>query len=99
MDRVNDFYVYFIECDGFVKIGFATDIITRLSNIRCANPHPVKLLRKILTETPELIEESIHEECDQYRVHGEWFKLPPKVLEELLKRPFTGEIIRARFHR
>lgn len=78
-------HVYVIQCNEFVKIGFASDFASRLNAMQIGNPYKLKLLKIFPTMTPEAMEDRIHAELEQYRERGEWFKLPPEVLAELIR--------------
>ncbi len=76
--------VYFVQCNEFVKIGFAYDPVSRMCNMQIGNPYKLKLLKVIQSMTPEQLEQEIHGKIEAYRVRGEWFKLPQDVLDALL---------------
>jgi hypothetical protein len=76
--------VYFIQCNEFVKIGFAADPVSRMCQMQIGNPYTLKLLKVIQSITPEQLEQEIHGRIEPYRVRGEWFKLPQDVLDALL---------------
>lgn len=75
--------VYFVRADnGYVKIGFATDVASRFSDLQVGSPVPLTLVGVIEHGDREL--ESYyhrHFACD--RVKGEWF-LPSSKLTELM---------------
>lgn len=65
--------VYFIYCAGRVKIGFATDIVDRLSAISTHAPFPITLLLTIRGDMAD--ERAFHERFKEARVNREWFDL------------------------
>lgn len=68
--------VYFIECEGFIKIGYAKDLARKVSNTQVGNPFKVKLLASFKTTRPHDDEATLHRMFKFYRVRGEWFRLP-----------------------
>jgi len=77
-------FVYVVKCHEFVKIGIAADVTARVINLQTGNPYDVELIAKASSENPELAEESLHEQLDRFRIRGEWFKIPPKELADLV---------------
>lgn len=75
-----DGYVYFVRCNEFVKIGIAKDPNARMAFMQTGNPYELELLRVFKSTSPAQDEEMIHLELDKYRVRGEWFKLPDKLI-------------------
>ena len=65
-------YIYVIDCDGFIKIGYSTDPRGRLSNLRVASPLEITVLRVI--EGTVADERELHNKFVAHRVRGEWFK-------------------------
>lgn len=70
-------FVYFIRSGDFVKIGFATDLPTRLSGIKTSNPNDVELLAKChgTLET----EARFHERFKRHHYRGEWFRYDDEI--------------------
>lgn len=66
-------YVYFVRDGSVAKIGFTTNIRSRIKAIQiaCANPLEVLLVMPGTTET----EKFFHTMFRDYRVGGEWFSL------------------------
>lgn len=79
--KPNPKYVYFVQAEngGFVKIGKATNIFSRMQSLQ--NGSPVKLvLRKIIEdENAGELELLLHDIFKEYRIRGEWFE--PQVIE------------------
>lgn len=67
-------YVYFIQCGGLVKIGSASDVRARLSNLQVASAAPLTLLAIIPNEAPNN-EFALHKRFHQHHHRGEWFRL------------------------
>lgn len=69
--------VYFIGCEGFVKIGYAKDIRQRMSDIALASPHQCELLGFIPTASDadsRRLEAELHRRFTADRHRLEWFK-------------------------
>lgn len=74
--------VYFVESDGFVKIGHAKDIRQRFGSIAQMNPHRCQLVGVIRTETAQesyKIERDLHERFADQRHRLEWFHYTPAI--------------------
>lgn len=86
--------VYFVERDGFVKIGTTKRLIRRIgaliegsSRIRGLSPGPVRLLGVLLGGRD--LERELHERFAHRRVSGEWF-WPDEELSALIKTAKVG---------
>lgn len=82
MRWVDDAGVYFIECDGFIKIGYAGIANARWDAIRVCNPHtstPLGLIHERDDVAAKALEASIHAELAAFRHKGEWFIDCPEV--------------------
>lgn len=76
-------YVYFMQCDGFIKIGTAVDIARRHKDIQGNNPHPVRLIHY---EDGDISDERAHHaDFFEYRETGEWFHLEGALFTYLSK--------------
>jgi hypothetical protein len=64
-------FVYFIGCQEFVKIGWATAMDTRLNVCQVNNPHPVQLLAFMRGGVEE--EKVLHALFSPQHHRGEWF--------------------------
>lgn len=63
--------VYFIECNGSIKIGRAIDVAKRMQTLKVGNPRKLTLLG---TVPPGSLERCIHDRLVAHRVTGEWFR-------------------------
>jgi hypothetical protein len=79
-------YLYFVECDKFVKVGIASDIFKRMSQLQVSSPHPMQLLAAFPSKQAAIIERRIHHMWAKYRGLGEWFKLPDGEIGHILHR-------------
>ena len=89
-----DGYVYLIRAMGtsHIKIGHTTGSLrSRLHDLQTGNPLPLEVLLCFYSPTPEKIEKKLHREFAEYRLRGEWFVLPEKIIEacEIFARYFT----------
>lgn len=82
--------VYFVQAgaDGPIKIGFATDVRRRLTNMQTASAAELRLLAAI--EGDQDHEAALHARLAPLRVRGEWFRDDP-VLRAVMAdgRPVT----------
>ena len=71
--------VYFIECVGhsLVKIGVATNVVQRLTDLKCACPFELRILATIPGSFDD--EGRLHSQFSGYHVRGEWFRLEGEV--------------------
>jgi hypothetical protein len=81
-------WVYFIQCGGFIKIGFSGDPLFRLRALQKANPLPLRL---VATQRGERdLERKIHRHFRQARREGEWFKFTDAI--------YWHVVMKARLH-
>ncbi len=71
--------MYFAQRDDLVKIGISNRPEHRIRNLQVGAGGAVKLLGTILA-MPNL-EKELHRQFRALRVHGEWFKAAPALLE------------------
>ena len=71
-------FVYFIWCEGFVKIGYTQDIFKRMTAFQTGNPFNLLLLGAIICGSEweaQALEATLHASFSQYSVSGsEWFE-------------------------
>ena len=81
--------VYFIEDAGGVKIGHATDIETRITDLQTGNSTILKVLGVIRCKGRDMLKEEkmAHTYFQKYRKHLEWFK---KSIKKELKEYIEG---------
>lgn len=65
--------VYFIQAknNGLIKIGFTSNLKSRLSDLSSMSPVPLELLA--FTDGDYNLERELHTTFSNYRSHGEWF--------------------------
>lgn len=80
-------YVYLIESkrEGVseYKIGRTTNVPSRLRAIGTKMPVPVELVHHFECDDAADAERCLHAVLDQYRLNGEWFALPPHIVDSL----------------
>jgi len=73
-------YVYFIQSDDFVKIGFTTNIESRLASLQTSIPNNLQLLGVMFGSVSD--EKMLHSKFSDFRVrnNGEWFCLNEEIM-------------------
>jgi hypothetical protein len=87
-------FVYVIKCNEFYKIGIGKEPIKRLSCMQVGSPYELTLVKAIPSANPSQDEERLHDVFNPFHVRGEWFELPPYVVDWLreldqIDRDFT----------
>lgn len=77
--------LYVVACCEFVKIGIAVDVKRRIQTMQSNCPFEIKLVATCSPFDAAELEESLHAQFEQFRVRGEWFKMPDDVISDLLK--------------
>lgn len=70
--------VYLIKEEEYYKIGHTSNFSTRISDLRCANAHPLEIVTFIETVNSaqaKRLERAMHSFFNLKRVRGEWFEL------------------------
>lgn len=69
---------YFLQAEitGLIKIGQTTRLSRRLAGLRASSPDNLKIIKAIAHD----IEAVCHQEFAHLRVHGEWFRPEPELL-------------------
>jgi len=77
--------VYMLAASGgdFYKIGRTKCPKQRFSNLQTACPFDLILIAGIRTPSASLVESHYHDQLSDYRVKGEWFKLPEAVVDKV----------------
>ena len=74
--------------NSFYKIGIATDIKKRLSNLQTGTPIPLEVHFKFRTHYADLIEKQCHDIFSALRTSGEWFFVQNDVMNTFIKEHF-----------
>lgn len=69
-------YVIGTAYDAPVKIGCSRDLSRRLARIQLLSPVELAVLHVIETPAPYQLEAHLHDVFADYRVRGEWFRIP-----------------------
>jgi hypothetical protein len=69
--------VYVVSGADKVKVGVALDPEARLRALQTGSPVPLRLEWVITCPDPLELESQLHQECAEYRSHGEWFEAEP----------------------
>ena len=78
--------IYFIQCAGpdgpiGVKIGYARDPGSRVTNLQTGSPYPLKLIGRIVVEDGPGVESNLHGMFARAHIRGEWFAPVPEILD------------------
>ena len=68
----------------FIKIGFSTDLLNRLTTPQTGNEAPIREIGVIPFETEDEArseEERIHSHFGAFRAQGEWFYATPRIIQ------------------
>lgn len=87
-------YVLEEEGTGFYKIGKSVEsnFESRMISLQAGNPRKLTVLYSVLVKDPYKIEADLHYKYSQYNGNGEWFKLTPKIVEEIITYLKTQEV-------
>lgn len=71
--------IYFI-CEknqmNLIKIGYTYHLPSRFTQLQCANPRDLIVMKSYFAQHPYFEEQLIHETYKKYNVRGEWFMFP-----------------------
>lgn len=76
-------YVYFAESQGMIKIGFSTDVNSRMASLGSQSGHVHILLAKFPGNRRD--EKRIHFEFGEYWIEGEYFSNAPRLMTHVRK--------------
>jgi len=65
--------IYFAQVNDYIKIGYTTNVKARMEAIQAMTPYRLKLLKIVPGEVKK--ERELHRQFEEYKIHGEWFKL------------------------
>lgn len=74
-----NWYVYFIDGGGRVKIGYSLNPGERKAQLQTASANELRVLKRLGFETKDdaaYFERWLHGLFDAYKVRGEWFEFP-----------------------
>lgn len=70
-------YMVAIDDSAICKVGFSTDVGSRLRQLQTSNPFVLRLV-KTRNGCP-ILEKAIHNALKKFHVRGEWFRMTPEV--------------------
>lgn len=81
-------YVYGFACEGYIKIGIAMNVKTRLSGVKVSCPFPVSVAfqRRVAHELADFVESGVHAELAEYHHFGEWFNCPVDLAKRVVHK-------------
>lgn len=81
-------YVYFVKPKkgNSVKVGFSSDIISRLRSFKTVFDSSIILIGYIYSPDYKNIEKELHSFFEKRRISGEWFKISRSEINEVLKK-------------
>ncbi len=90
--------VYVLSGFGYYKIGYSTDVRSRVANMNTATPIDLVPIFAFWTDAPQALEKELHKQFEKQRVRREWFQLDPSHLEALQQMqarymPYTMNIL------
>lgn len=79
--------VYLIRKKGsdFYKIGYTSDLSTRLSRLQTGCPETLELVASIKKEEAKQFESELHSKFSKNKTRGEWFEFAPWDLPSVLE--------------
>lgn len=79
--------VYVIKAGKYYKIGITSDINKRLLSIQTGNPIKLDVVHTEIGNWHT--ERALHKTFKEYRREGEWFKLPKKIVDNIIIKGFS----------
>lgn len=65
-------FVYFLECDGKIKIGVTRNLKQRMASLKTAASSKIELIAAV--EGGADVERALHRKLQPHRLEGEWFR-------------------------
>jgi hypothetical protein len=84
-------FIYFIECAGYVKVGFSIEPTRRAMAVQVSNPFDCRLMGTARGGTDD--EKKYHERLSDFHHRGEWYILTDEVraaIEALIEHERTS---------
>lgn len=78
--------IYFVECNGVVKIGTTSNLKSRLNALQTSNPTPIRLVHTIsvpIRQDHREVEKALHTIFENNSVRGEWYKISEQDIERI----------------
>lgn len=83
-------YIYLLESNGLFKIGYSHKPKARLTRLQTGSPCPIRLVHTIRTAHYKAVEQQLHNEFAEKRVHLEWFALDGEDIERIKRLDAYG---------
>ena len=64
--------IYFFRCEQYIKIGYSTDVASRLNHCRVGNPFPVEIVATAFGDAA--LELDLQTALRRLRHRNEWFR-------------------------
>lgn len=80
-------FIYFLRCDGYLKVGFSSSPRMRLTSLQYANPYKLEFIK--VTRGTEAGEKAIKALLAPYHLRYEWYRLEPEVQAAIDQLPAT----------
>lgn len=77
-------WLYFVQCQDYLKIGVAADVALRIMTLQTGCPYELKLIGTIRCQNAIEDEAIWHEKLARYHLRGEWFKIPELEMREIV---------------
>lgn len=80
-------YLYLVQALGTDRfhIGLTNQIERRFHDLQRNSPFPLKLIISAYSPNPQAQELRLHKLFGEWKLHGEWFELPPEVLNRVVE--------------
>lgn len=82
----NSRYVYVVKSGDYYKIGVASSVPSRVAVLQVGNPIKIEVVAyKDYKENAVAMEKQLHKKYEKNLVHGEWFCLGSKEIEDVVQ--------------
>jgi hypothetical protein len=79
-------YVYFLESDMHIKIGWTQNVRQRIRDLQAGNPNPIELRDAIADDDAQMLERLLHGFFSDCQHNGEWHTISADDLQAIAKR-------------
>ncbi len=77
-------YTYCLQVGRYYKIGHTTDLYRRIKELQVGNASTIKLIGFMPNACADQIEIELRKHFDHRKVRGEWFKLTPQDVKNIV---------------
>ena len=96
MTETQQGYIYFLTDGEAIKIGFAKDPVSRLSELQVSHHFELVILATIAS--PKYREKILHQRFQKHHIRGEWFWIHQDILDLIDDMDETGQVIEFETH-